>query len=324
MLVSLFGRCAEGRNCQTRLVPEMLRVGREPALRSTLAMGAQSAVRLAQAHVTKCHLRVADTARDVNYMKKQVVGHCGRRRIMIARDGVPILLITLLVSVITTAVTLSISPAIGATILISSLIVLCFEVFFFRDPNRMPPVPIESAILSPADGQVIEVGRISEPLYIKGDALRIAIFLSLCDVHVNRCPCSGTVEFLEYHAGRFHLAYLPTASTENEQAVIGVLLDTREKVVFKQIAGSIARRIRHTLILHERIRAGDRFGIIMFGSRLEVFIPLYYSVVVQIGQKVRAGESILALLSSDSDIQKSSVIVDAIQDRTDRETQGPV
>lgn len=164
-------------------------------------------------------------------------------------------------------------------------------VFFFRDPERVIPNG-KGEVVSPADGTVIGIDEVEEPLFLQGRARRVSIFLSIFNVHVNRVPVEGTVKLVQYHRGRFHVASQPQASSENEQSVIGVE-SPWGRVLFKQIAGLIARRIVYNVREGMVVRRGERFGIIKFGSRMEVYLPLDTEIKVRLNDKVRAGESII-------------------------------
>jgi len=166
-----------------------------------------------------------------------------------------------------------------------------FVIFFFRDPERDVPTGL-GLLVSPADGTVIGIDEIDEPDFIHARTKRVIIFLSPFNVHVNRVPHDGEVKYFRYQKGRFLVASAPAASTENEQSIVG--LETPDgKIVFKQIAGILARRIVCEIRAGHRVRRGERFGIIKFGSRMEVFMPLNAEVKVRLREKVRAGESIL-------------------------------
>jgi len=168
--------------------------------------------------------------------------------------------------------------------------------FFFRDPERQTPAG-EGKVIAPADGRVIAIEEVDEPEFFRSKTKRISIFLSVFNVHVNRAPVSGEVKLMKYQPGRFHVASLPEASVENEQSIIGV--DSPwGKVLFKQIAGLIARRIVCDLREGHRVQCGERFGIIKFGSRMEVYLPLTAEVKVRLREKVRAGESIIGELKN--------------------------
>jgi phosphatidylserine decarboxylase len=161
--------------------------------------------------------------------------------------------------------------------------------YFFRDPQRQPPAD-PAAVVSPADGRVMEV--VAESL--DGQAgRRISIFLAVWNVHVNRAPMSGRLQRLEYRPGKFYAAMRARASVDNEQNVF--YLDTeRGRIVFKQIAGWIARRVVSWKAPGDTLALGERIGLIRFGSRMDVWLPEGAEVVVRPGQHVAAGESVLA------------------------------
>ncbi len=167
-----------------------------------------------------------------------------------------------------------------------------FTLNFFRDPERISPGG-DNVVLSPADGKVISIKKVSENEFFKGEALQISIFMSPLDVHVNRIPVSGKVSHLRYVPGRFFAAFEDKASEKNEQTIIG-LENNQGKVLFKQIAGFVARRIVCNLQVGDSVSAGERFGMIKFGSRVDVFLPPSSSPKVALDQKAVAGETILA------------------------------
>lgn len=176
-----------------------------------------------------------------------------------------------------------------------NIALLVLSVYFFRDPERHPPDD-PRAIVSPSDGKVIDVIEMTEPEFIEGKATRIAIFLSIFDVHVNYVPYEGVVEYLRYNRGKFHPAYSDKASQENEHTVIG--LETEHgKLLFKQMAGIAARRVVCHLRMGDHVKTGQKFGIIKFGSRMEVFIPSWATVTVKRGDRLRAGESVIAMVN---------------------------
>lgn len=173
------------------------------------------------------------------------------------------------------------------------LFLTLFLAYFFRDPERQIPSG-ENLILSPADGKIVAVKTISEPLFLKSQAQKISIFLSPLDVHINRIPASGKVGFLSYFHGKFLAAYKDKASTDNEQTAIGIST-SYGKILFKQIAGVLARRIVCRLKVGQEVKAGERFGMIRFGSRVDVFLPEGLELKVQMGDKVTGGETVLAI-----------------------------
>ena len=165
---------------------------------------------------------------------------------------------------------------------------------FFRDPVRVGP-RAEQFVIAPADGKIVDVREVDEPMYLKTKATRISIFMSVFDVHVNRYPATGTVELVRYNKGRFLHAASDKASLENEQASVGVRA-ARGPLLVRQIAGLIARRIVTDDTVGARAMQGERLGMIRFGSRVDVFLPAAArpAVRVAVGDRVRAGASVLA------------------------------
>ncbi len=170
-----------------------------------------------------------------------------------------------------------------------------FTAFFFRNPERLAPVG-SALVASPADGKVIFVGEAHEADFLKDERLKVSIFMSLFDVHVNRVPVDGTVKDMKYHRGRFLAAFEETASEENERNVI--LLETGKgiRLVMAQVAGLVARRIICYPGVGAFVLKGQRMGLIRFGSRCDVYFPKSAEVLVKVGDKVLGGETILAQL----------------------------
>ncbi len=168
-------------------------------------------------------------------------------------------------------------------------IVFLFLLFFFRDPERKPPEG-ENIVASPADGRVVLVAEVDEPFFIKGRARQVSIFMSPLDVHVNRSPVSGRVAYKKYYPGRFLPAYKDKASLDNEQMHLGIET-ARGRVLVKQIAGVLARRIVCHPETGESVEAGQRIGLIKLGSRLDLFLPPMASISVRVGDRVRAGKT---------------------------------
>ena len=170
---------------------------------------------------------------------------------------------------------------------------------FFRDPERTPPSG-QNLVISPADGRVLPIVEAEPPPelgLLRGPRPRIAIFMNVFDVHVNRIPCHGTVMALAYRPGKFFNASLDKASVGNERQSIGLKIATpagEATLVVVQIAGLIARRIVCGLGLGQAVAQGERFGMIRFGSRVEVYLPSGTAVRVKAGDKVKAGETVLA------------------------------
>ena len=173
-------------------------------------------------------------------------------------------------------------------------VVAVWVVAFFRDPIRPGPRG-ERYVLAAAEGHVVHVTEIDEPMYVKERAVRISIFLSVFDVHVNRSPVDASVELVHYNKGKFLHAASEKASLDNEQASIG-LRGPRGRVLVRQIAGLIARRIVTDSQPGDRVTQGARLGLIRFGSRTDVFLPLSARPVVKVkpGDRVRVGGTVLA------------------------------
>jgi phosphatidylserine decarboxylase len=177
---------------------------------------------------------------------------------------------------------------------------LCFfACWFFRNPKRRIPeeaLANDALVLAPADGKVVQIIEIEEPRLIGGSATRISIFLSPLDVHVNRVPANGEIVFADYVPGKFLVAMDHRASEENEQTVIG-LRNSKGALVFKQMTGALARRIVNEAKPGDRFRAGDEFGMMKFGSRMDVIVPRGAEIFVKENERVVGGETLLCRLS---------------------------
>ena len=173
---------------------------------------------------------------------------------------------------------------------------LLFIVQFFRDPRRYSPIHPDY-ILSPADGKVVVIEETQETEYLNQDCRQISIFMSPLDVHINRLPVSGTVDYIKYHPGKYLVAWHPKSSTENERTTFVIQTPQGFQVLFRQIAGAMARRIRYYIKEGQKVEQGNEFGFIKFGSRVDIFIPLNAKVKIKLGDRVKGGESILAELS---------------------------
>lgn len=171
-----------------------------------------------------------------------------------------------------------------------------FFTFFFRDPSRTPPTDAH-LVLSPADGRVLVAGAANADAAPPGAWQQISIFLSPMDVHVNRIPASGRVTRISYTPGKFLPAYRPDAATANERSEIWID-HGGQAVVARQIVGILARRVVCRVQSGAEVRAGDRFGIMKFGSRMDVFLPINATIKVAVGQMVRGGETVIAMLQS--------------------------
>jgi len=182
----------------------------------------------------------------------------------------------------------------GAGSIVALLII--FTIYFFRDPEREIPAR-RGIIVSPADGRIIGVEKISSP-FSENRVTKITIYLSLWDVHINRIPVSGKITRVDYKSGRFYPAFEPKASEKNEHTIIEIK-GKAGLFYIKQIAGMVARRIVCHLKVGDKVRLGQRFGMIKFGSRVEFYLPLSVNVKVNEGDKVRAGQTIIGVVAHD-------------------------
>jgi len=213
---------------------------------------------------------------------------------MITRYGYDVVLIvTASCLIVAFVVVLLVEPrGLRYTLLALSAILLLLTLNFFRDPDRNVPVG-EKLVLAPADGKIIQIRETEEEEYLKTKATLVSIFMSPLDVHVNRTPVSGQVGYYRYVEGKYFAAFEDKASEKNEQAIVG-MEGRYGKILFKQIAGFVARRIVCTLKVGDSVGQGERFGMIRFGSRVDVFLPLNAAVRVHLGERTTAGETVLA------------------------------
>jgi phosphatidylserine decarboxylase len=167
-----------------------------------------------------------------------------------------------------------------------------FFLYFFRDPERQVPAAAE-LLISPADGKVISLERVREERFLKQPAQKLSIFMNLFDVHVNRAPVAGLVQAMAYQPGRYLAANRPEAPKQNEQLAVHLKAANGTDVVMVQIAGLVARRIVSYVQEGDSVDRGERVGLICFGSRVDLYFPEECQVQVRIGQKVKAGSSIL-------------------------------
>lgn len=216
---------------------------------------------------------------------------------MFAKEGYSNIAVAGAVSLVLLIVGLSLTGFIAVVLFVAAGLLLCFILFFFRDPDRnIPDDP--NLILAPADGKIVSIKEIQEDTYIKGRAHQISIFLSVVDVHVNRLPAAGQVEYLQYHPGKYLMAWDEKASTQNERTDFGLQHESGKKIFFRQITGFLARRIVYHIKKDDEVQAGKRFGMMKFGSRMDVLIPAHINVEVQEGDKTTGGETVLARINS--------------------------
>ncbi len=164
---------------------------------------------------------------------------------------------------------------------------------FFRSPTFTVPRN-DKHVLAPADGKVVVIEETDEPEHLKGRRRQVSIFMSPVNVHVNRMPAGGVISYFKYHPGKYLVAWHPKSSTENERTSVAVRLGNGTEILFRQIAGALARRIKWYVKPGDALQQGDEFGFIKFGSRVDVFLPLDSKVVVKVGDVTRGGRTVIA------------------------------
>ena len=185
-------------------------------------------------------------------------------------------------------------PVISYTLCTLPVAFMGFSLFFFRVPNRVAASG-DNVVTSVADGKVVVIEKVYEPEYIKGECLQVSVYMDFFNVHVNYWPIDGKVDYYKYHPGRYMFAYLPKASELNEHTSVG-MVSKYGPVFFKQIAGTFARRIVSHAVVGRKFVKSRECGIIKFGSRVDMFLPLDADVKVELGQCVRGAETIIAEL----------------------------
>lgn len=166
---------------------------------------------------------------------------------------------------------------------------------FFRNPV-FAVAKNEKQVLAPADGKVVVIEETDEPEYLKRRCRQVSIFMSPVNVHVNRMPAGGLVSYFKYHPGKYLVAWHPKSSTENERTTVAVKMNSGTEILFRQIAGALARRIKWYVKEGDTLEQGDEFGFIKFGSRVDVFLPLDAKVTVAVGDVTKGGRTVIAEL----------------------------
>lgn len=214
---------------------------------------------------------------------------------LIAKDGYSTIVFVALVAIALIFFTRNLSLIPRVIFLVLAVDLVTLTIFFFRDPERSLPADVDPtfALVSPADGKVVEIKEVGENEYIEGPARQLSIFLSVLDVHVNRIPADGTIERADYFAGEYLVAWHPKASEKNERAEFRLKHPSGTKIIFRQITGILARRIVYRIEKGDQVKAGDRFGIMKFGSRMDVIVPAELEFKVSEGDRVIGGHTVL-------------------------------
>jgi len=209
---------------------------------------------------------------------------------IIAKEGRPFIAVAFIAFFI--AFILDMPPVISGVL----FVVLVFNIWFFRDPDR--PCPGEkNDVLCPADGQIVAIDKFDNDRFLETPTVKVSIFMSPFNVHVNRAPLAGKVEKIVYNPGRFFNAKVEKASLENEQNALIMRTENDKQIVVNQIAGFIARRIVCRVDEGTDLARGERFGMIRFGSRVDIHLPPDSTILVGIGERVYAGDTIIGKMS---------------------------
>lgn len=205
-----------------------------------------------------------------------------------AKEGIPFIAVPAGVTLLTAVLGWPVVACVGA-------IATLFSAWFFRNPARVVPQG-PKLVVAPGDGKVIAIEEEFEPRYLKERSVRLTIFLNVFDVHINRMPCDGVVEDVQYQPGLFLVASKPEATLRNEQNTMMIKTHEGIKVLCVQVAGLIARRIVCWISPRDRAIRGERYGLIRFGSRMDTFLPMGTILRVAVGERVKGGETILGEL----------------------------
>lgn len=219
-------------------------------------------------------------------------------KIRIHKEGYPVIvLVFALLAVIITVINIFFptQTVVHYLLYLAAMVFYFFVVRFFRDPIR-PVTPNDEIILSGADGKVVVIEQVTETEYFKEPKIQLSVFMSPTNVHVNWYPISGIIKFFRHNQGSYFIASKPKSSTENERTSLVIKTPDKREIMFRQIAGTVARRIICYAKEGKEISQGDEMGIIKFGSRFDIFLPLDAEIKVKIGQKVVGNETVIAHL----------------------------
>ena len=212
------------------------------------------------------------------------------------KEGYPTLILTLVLCAILYYIGSSYIPGPYDYIFYATIVFLLVVVIqFFRNPSRKIPEVDNNVFLTPADGKVVVIEKAFEPEYLNAECWQVSVFMSPLNVHINRNPVNGQVAYLKYHPGKYLAAWNPKASTENERFTTAYTTENG-KVLIRQIAGALARRIVNYLSEGQNVIKGEEMGFIKFGSRVDIFLPLSAQIKVELGQDVKSPKDIIAIL----------------------------
>lgn len=217
----------------------------------------------------------------------------------IHREGTSILVVAFLIFAVVNAPLWYFFPdnvVLNSLISVSSLLIYLLMVNFFRSPKRIFPGDVENVIVAPADGKVVVIEKVYEPDHFKDERIQVSIFMSPLNVHANWYPVDGVVVRAEHQKGKFHKAWLPKASTENERSLVVIKMNDGREILVRQVAGAMARRIVTYAAAGEECFIDQHLGFIKFGSRVDLYLPLDAKINVALDQKTVGNETVIANL----------------------------
>lgn len=215
----------------------------------------------------------------------------------IHREGTSILVVSFLVFALVNAPLWYFFPdnvIFNSIVSLASLVIYLLMVNFFRSPKRIFPGDVENVIVAPADGKVVVIEKVFEPDHFKDERMQVSIFMSPMNVHANWYPVDGVITRVEHQKGKFHKAWLPKASTENERSLVVIKTDDDREILVRQIAGAMARRIVTYAAAGEECFIDQHMGFIKFGSRVDLYLPLDCDIKVTLDQKTVGNETVIA------------------------------
>lgn len=233
----------------------------------------------------------------IAFMKKKFKRIRKLKDYRIHREGTSILVVSFLVFALVNAPLWYFFPdnvIFNSIVSLASLVIYLLMVNFFRSPKRIFPGDVENVIVAPADGKVVVIEKVFEPDHFKDERMQVSIFMSPMNVHANWYPVDGVITRVEHQKGKFHKAWLPKASTENERSLVVIKTDDDREILVRQIAGAMARRIVTYAAAGEECFIDQHMGFIKFGSRVDLYLPLDCDIKVTLDQKTVGNETVIA------------------------------
>ena len=233
----------------------------------------------------------------IAFMKKKFKRIRKLKDYRIHSEGTSILIVSFIVAVLINAPLWYFLPdmyVLNSIVSVASLVIYLLMVNFFRSPKRIFPGDVENVIVAPADGKVVVIEKVFEPDHFKDERIQVSIFMSPTNVHANWYPVDGVVTRVEHQKGKFHKAWLPKASTENERSLVVIRMQDGREILMRQIAGAMARRIVTYSSVGDECFIDQHMGFIKFGSRVDLYLPLDVDLKITLNQKTVGNETVIA------------------------------